>query len=285
LSRKICTMLQEDTQWPYYMDWTFTATTPLAEAWLAAPTSTEQRNLLGAAWPEDWPKTESIKLRKLTVDQYRRSSLPTSLHGIFRILHDAIEFHEISILPEPEILPLKENDWNRYCRTVVRFILTPIEELRTTDTIKINPINISRSSVHFPDNPAVRSQNPTFPAAITPHPPRVDVFIHVARMLNLDNPSEAVDIARSWTNDRLENVGIPKQFRSDFFPPLPPRNSDLDEQSDQDSQQEDDLLTVDGLSDSSNDSSHSPSPRPHLTNTGEPRPGHARNGTSRPPPQ
>jgi hypothetical protein len=100
-----------------------------------------------------------------------------------------------------------------------------------------------------------------------------------------DNPSEAVDIARSWTNDRLENVGIPKQFRSDFFPPLPPRNSDLDEQSDQDSQREDDLLTVDGLSDSSNDSSHSPSPRPHLTNTGEPRPGHARNGTSRPPPQ
>ncbi len=50
-------------------------------------------------------------------------------------------------------------------------------ELRHTDTIKINPINISRSSVHFPDNPDTRSQNPTFPAAIVPHPPRVDVFI------------------------------------------------------------------------------------------------------------
>ena len=93
-----------------------------------------------------------------------------------------------------------------------------------------------------------------------------------------DNPSEAVDIARSWTNDRLENVGIPKQFRSDFFPPLPPRNSDIDEQSDQDSQQEDDLLTVDGLSDSSNDSSHCPSPRLRLTNTGTPRSWLARNG-------
>lgn len=265
LGTKICGMLREDTQWPFFMDWTFTATTPLAEAWFAAPTSLEQRNLLGSAWPPEWSKTDTIKLRRLSVDQYRRTSLPKSLHGLFKILHDAIEFHEISLQPEPERLPLKNNDWNRYCRTVVRMILTPIEALRNTDTIIINPINVSRSSLHFPDNSKNRSQNPTFPQAITPHPPRVDVFTNTSRILTARTPSEAIDIARSWTNIRLENLGIPKQFPNDSFPALPPRTSDLDEPSNEDSQQEDDLLTIDGLSDSATSSSNSPSP-PTRTN-------------------
>ena len=195
LGTKICKMLREDTQWPFFMDWTFTATTPLVEAWFAAPTSLEQRNLLGSAWPPEWSKTETIKLRRLSVDQYRRSSLPKSLRGLFRVLHDAIEFHEISLHPEPERLPLKNNDWNRYCRAVVRMIITPIEVLRTTDTIRINPINVSRSSLHFPDNSLNRSQNPTFPQAIAPHSPRLDVFSNISRIFTARTSSEAIVIA------------------------------------------------------------------------------------------
>jgi hypothetical protein len=91
----------------------------------------------------------------------------------------------------------------------------------------------------------------------------LDVFTNISRILTAKTPSEAIDIARSWTNFRLENLGIPKQFPNDTFPALPPRtSSDLDEPSDEDSQQEDDLLTVDGLSDSTTGSSNSPSPPP-----------------------
>jgi hypothetical protein len=77
----------------------------------------------------------------------------------------------------------------------VRMIIAPIEVLRNTDTIRINPINVSRSSLHFPDNSKNRSQDPTFPQAITPHSPRLDVFSNISRILTARTTSEAIVIA------------------------------------------------------------------------------------------
>ena len=262
LGTHTCQMLRYDIQWPYYMDWTFTATTSLAEAWFAAPTSTEQRNLLGADWPAEWSKTTKVALRKLQPHQFRRTSLPKSLHWLFRCLHDAIKFHEISLEPPPTQLPTKNNDWNAYCTTVVQLILSPIELIRQTTTITINPINFSRSSVHNPDNSLNRSQNPTFPAAILPHPPRLDVFNHVSLILQARNVAEAIEVAKAWTNRRLETLGPPKLFPPLVFPLLPSRTAaESDDPMDLDEPADDDLFTVDGLS-SSSDSSPHPTPSP-----------------------
>jgi hypothetical protein len=65
--------------WAFTLNWSMQAATPLVEAWFAAPTSLDQRNLLGPAWPACWSKTDIITTRtNLDPSKYHRHVISQS---------------------------------------------------------------------------------------------------------------------------------------------------------------------------------------------------------------
>jgi ribonuclease HI len=208
--------------WAFHLDWSFQLSTPLVEAWLAAPTSETQRLLVRSVWPEEWSKTAIIQTHmKIDPDLYCRQTLVNSKKGkgllqLFDLIRDALANGEISTVPAfPELtaaatakLSTAKTYQAPFQSAALILIFTPIEILRRRVSIFVNPASIS-----YPDRV-------NFPDTLRPFPPRLDTHHRVSDMLSLtDRPDLCIGAARIWARQQMQ---IGRIDSPSFFPEPPP---------------------------------------------------------------
>jgi hypothetical protein len=206
--------------WGFHLDWSFQLSTPLVEAWLAAPTSIAQRHLVRSVWPEDWSKTAIIKTHmKINPDLYCRQTLVNSRKGkgllqLFDLIRDALANGEISSAPAfPALtaaatakLSTAKTHQAPFQSAALILIFTPIEIIRRHYSFFVNPASISYPDrVNFPDN-------------LQPFPPRPETYQKVNDMLSL-SPDDCVVSSRLWAQRQMQ---IGRIDSPSFFPDLPP---------------------------------------------------------------
>ncbi len=206
--------------WSFLLDWSFQLSTPLVEAWLAAPNSTAQRYLVRSVWPEDWSKTAIIQTHmKIHPDLYCRQTLVNSRKGkgllqLFDLIRDALANGEIATIPAFPALTAAATAKLSTAKTyqapfqsaALILIFTPIDILRRRVRILVNPASIS-----YPDRV-------NFPDTLRPFPPRLDTYHQVSDMLSL-SPDNCVLSARLWAQRQMQ---IGRTESPSFFPDLPP---------------------------------------------------------------
>ncbi len=206
--------------WGFHLDWSFQLSTPLVEAWLAAPTSIAQRYLVRSAWPEDWSKTTTIKTHmKINPELYCRQTLVNSRKGkgllqLFDLIRDALANGEISSAPAfPALtaaatakLSTAKTHQAPFQSAALILIFTPIEILRRRYSFFVNPASIS-----YPDRV-------NFPDTLQPFPPRSETYHQVNDMLSL-SPDDCVVSSRLWAQRQMQ---IDRIDSPSFFPDLPP---------------------------------------------------------------
>lgn len=237
---------------------------PLVEAWLAAPTSIEQRNLMGPAWPASWPKTSIITTRtNLDPALYKRNTLAKSKEGAPLVfLHDlirgALASGEVTTNPPFPIITATAQAKQAQGTTqwfvpfdaaALILIYTPIEILRRQYTFTINPLSSTR--------------NCDFPPDIIPFPPRLDTFHRMQDRRMLDLPQiDAICAAHEWALDQLSHG---RKYPSTEFPatpadiPGPPTDSESDAESNSDF---DGIISTSSEDDTSDSNDEQPLPRP-----------------------
>jgi hypothetical protein len=206
--------------WSFHLDWSFQLSTPLVEAWLAAPTSTLQRYLVRSVWPEEWSKTAIIQTHmKIDQDLYCRQTLVNSRKGtgllqLYDLIRDALANGEISSVPAFPALTAAATAKLSTARThqapfqsaALILIFTPIEILRRRHSFFVNPASISYPDrVNFPDN-------------LRPFPPRSETYHQVSDMLSL-SPDDCIHSARLWARRQMQTGRIDSPS---FFPDPPP---------------------------------------------------------------
>jgi hypothetical protein len=257
------------------------ASTPLVEAWFAAPTSVDQRNLIGPSWPANWPKTNIITTRNKTdPGNYNRKVLAGSKQGpcllfLYDLIQEALASGELT--SEPPFPPFSESAQTRrdqgiktnfvpYEAAAVSLIFTPIEILRQQYSFKINPINHTRDA--------------DFPPNIVPFTPRLETFTHMMECFHLSDVDEvsAVQAAHDWAINQMNlNRAFPRNEFPDPPPDIPGPPSDAESEPDIEF---DEIIIATSDSDS-NDTSPSPPPRaPPSSLSGR---GRARNAATRRP--
>jgi hypothetical protein len=193
--------------------------TPLVEAWFAAPTSFLQRKLLGPDWPSDWPTDTVIETRtKKSPELYERSTIRISVKGsrllvLFDLIREALSSGELTTDPPfphfPETVQAKQaqgvhHHFVAFDSAAVMLIFTPIEIWRQQGrSFLINPINVTIKA--------------DLPATIVPFPPRLEVYTRLFFSLHLPT-AECIAEAAEWSSDQME---ANRRFPRDFFPPLP----------------------------------------------------------------
>ena len=205
--------------WAFSLNWSMLHSTPLVEAWLAAPTSILQRTLIGAAWPSGWAKDTIIQTRnKKSPELYERSTIAISVQGrsllfLFDLIREALVSGELTSNPPfprfPAAIQAKQaqgvhHNFVPFDAAAVMLIFTPIEIWHQQGrSFLINPINVTR--------------NADLPATITPFPPRAEVYSRLFFSFPL-SAAECIAEAAEWTSDQMETN---RRFPRDFFPPLP----------------------------------------------------------------
>jgi hypothetical protein len=198
------------------------AATPLVEAWFAAPTSLDQRNLLGPAWPASWSKTDIITTRKnLDPGKYNRHVISESTKGaplvfLYDLIRDALTSGELTTDPPfphfPETVQAKQaqgvhHHFVAFDSAAVMLIFTPIEILRRQVSIFINPISISnRANVNFPDN-------------LRPFAPRELKFFQVTEMTDYAATPDA--IVRGARSQARAQMNLGRHFSPEHLPAFP----------------------------------------------------------------
>ena len=211
--------------WSFYLNWSMMRSTPLVEAWLAAPSSILQRDLIGSDWPRDWPKTATIQTRKKSNPEgYQRQVLSKAAHGpsllfLFDLIREALLSGELICDPPFPQLTASEiakqsrgvrRNFIPYEAAAVMLIFTPIDVWRQEGrSFYINPINSTR--------------NADLPTSIVPFPPRPEVYTRLFFSLQLPI-GEGIADAAEWARDQM-NAGHP----SHFFPALPVNLPDFPE--------------------------------------------------------
>jgi ribonuclease HI len=262
--------------WAFSLNWSMQASSPLVEAWFAAPTSIDQRNMIGPAWPASWPKTSVITTRnKVDAALYDRNTIANSKEGppltfLFDLIRGALASGEITTDPP---FPLHtataqaKKDQGTSTKWFVPFeaaavtlIFTPIEILRQRYTFTINPLNSTR--------------NCDFPPDITPFPPRLDTFLRVQQSILLPE-TDAIRAAHDWALDQMSHG---RTYLSTEFPatpadiPGPPTDeSDPDTNSDFDG-----IVTASSDDDSNDSNDEQLPPSPAARNLSGPAPASAR---------
>ena len=206
--------------WSFSLNWSLLRSTPLVEAWLAAPTSIQQRELIGPAWPPDWPKTTVIQSRKKQdPNLYERQTLAGATNGptllfLYDLIREALLSGELTTTPPfplftAEITAKQAQgltfNYSPYAAAAVKLIFIPIDIWRQQGvTFFINPINITKHA--------------DLPASIIPLCPRLDVYTRI--LLSLQLPAtECIAEAAEWASDQMESGRlIPRHY----FPILPP---------------------------------------------------------------
>jgi hypothetical protein len=207
--------------WVFSLNWSLLQSTPLVEAWLAAPTSTQQRSLIGAAWPSDWPTHTIIQTRNKTDPAlYQRSVISISVKGrsllfLFDLIREALVSGELTTDPPfprfTAAVEAKQAQGTRHTfaafeSAAVALIFTPIEIWRRQGrSFFINPINVTMKA--------------DLPATIARFSPRLEVYTKLLPSLQT-NASAAVctALAAEWARDQME---ANRRYPRDFFPPLP----------------------------------------------------------------
>ena len=205
--------------WAFHLDWSLQLSAPLVEAWFAAPTNHDQRDLIRPAWPANWSTTEVIKTHmKIDPALYCRQTLINkkggkSLLQLYDLIRDALAAGELTTNPPFPTLTsdaiAKQDTASThqaaYQSAALIMIFTPIEILRQQVSIFINPISISNGAhVNFPDN-------------LRPFAPRESKFFQVNDILQ-HTPDLCVRGARMQARHQM-NLG--RHFPPDFFPALP----------------------------------------------------------------
>jgi hypothetical protein len=240
--------------WAHHLNWSLQKSTPLVEAWLAAPTSTQQRQLLGPAWPPSWPMTTVIQTRsKIHPDNYVRQTLSQSQQGpsllfLYDLIREALQFGELSSSPPlPQISALAANKHAQgQSRTFVPFesaalmlIFTPIQIWRDMGyTFLIHP------------------KRPDRPPSLTPFTPRLEVFTRIWFSFHLPD-SECIAEAREWALTQM-NYGRTQPHTS--FPDIPTDIPGLSTDSEADDDHDFDDIIEPSTDDNDSNSESPPSP-------------------------
>ena len=239
--------------WAHHLNWCLQKSTPLVEAWLAAPTSAQQRQLIGSAWPESWPMNTVIETRtKLDPGNYNRQTLNKSKEGmsllfLYDLIREALHSGELSSTPPlPRITDLaaakraegQVRNFVPYESAALWLIFTPIHIWRAQGySFRIHPTRADR------------------PPALTPFAPRLEVFTHTSSLLRLPEQSVIAE-SRSWALSQMESGRI---WPRTSFPEIP---ADIpgpatDSESDDD-YLFDDIIEPDSSDDDDADSDSSP---------------------------
>ena len=205
--------------WAFSLNWSMLQSTPLVEAWLAAPTSFLQRTLIGSAWPSDWPKDTVIQTRtKIGPEQYERSHIANSVQGrsllfLFDLIREALTSGELTSnppFPRFSVTAQAKQDqgvhrfFTPFAAAAVMLIFTPIEIWRQQGRLfSINPINVTMKA--------------DLPATIVPFPPRLETYTRLFFSYQLPTV-ECIADAAEWGSDQME---ANRRFHREFFPPLP----------------------------------------------------------------
>jgi hypothetical protein len=205
--------------WAFSLNWSMLQSTPLVEAWFAAPTSFLQRTLIGPDWPSDWPKDTVIETKtKKSPELYERSTIAISVQGrrllvLFDLIREALTSGELTTDPPfprfPAAVQAKQAQgvhhfFVPFDAAAVMLIFTPIEIWRQQGrSFSINPINVTLKA--------------DLPATIVPFPPRLEVYTRLFFSLHLPI-AECIAEAADWSSDQME---ANRRFPRDFFPPLP----------------------------------------------------------------
>jgi hypothetical protein len=241
------------------------ASTPLVEAWFAAPTSLDQRNLLGPAWPESWSKTAVITTRKnLDPGKYQRYVLSMSTKGaplvfLYDLIREALTSGELTTDPPFPIFTeaaqarqdLGKSRWFApYEAAAVTMIFTPVEIFRRSYSCTINPLNRTRTA--------------DFPASIKPFAPRLSTYTRMRDCFLIPDEGDAISAAHDWAIEQMEHG---KAHPKTSFPALPadipgpPSDAEAEFESDFD-----DIISASSDSDNSDASSPTaPPPRPRTS--------------------
>jgi hypothetical protein len=251
--------------WAFSLNWSMQAATPLVEAWFAAPTSLDQRNLLGPAWPASWSKTSTITTRtNLDPDKYHRHVISQSTNGaplvfLYDLIREALTSGELTTNPPFPIFSEaaqarqdqgKSRWFAPYEAAAVTMIFTPVEILRHRYSFTINPQNHTR--------------NADFPPSIQPFPPRLSTYTRM-RDCFVPNEHDAIRAAHEWA---LDQMGQGRTHPCTSFPaipaaiPGPPSDTEAEPVSDFD-----DVISTSNNSDSSDDTSPTGPPRPQRSRT------------------
>ena len=205
--------------WAFHLDWSLQLSAPLVEAWLAAPSSISQRDLIRQAWPAHWSKTSVIQTHmKIDSACYCRQTLinkkGNSLLQLYDLIREALAAGEISTNPPyPELTAAAiakqataSTHQAAYQSAALILIFTPIEILRQQVTILVNPISFTNSNARA-----------NFPDTLRPFAPRESVFHQVSDMLSL-SPDLCVVAARGLAQRQM-NLG--RHHPQNSFPDLP----------------------------------------------------------------
>ena len=191
--------------WSFSLNWSLLRSTPLVEAWLAAPSSTLQRHLIGPAWPSDWSTTAAIQTRKkMDPNLYDRHVLSQATNGpslvfLYDLIREALLSGELTSTPPfprftAEIIAKQAqgvtSNFSPYAAAAVKLILTPIDIWREQGVaFFINPINLTKHA--------------DIPASFIPFSPRPVVYNRLLFSFQLP-ATECIDEAAEWASDQME---------------------------------------------------------------------------------
>jgi hypothetical protein len=244
--------------WAHQLNWSMQKSTPLVEAWFAAPSSIQQRQLIGPAWPSSWPMTTVIQTRsKIHPDNYVRQTLSQSQQGpsllfLYDLIREALQFGELSSSPPlPPISALatskraqgQARNFIPFESAALMLIFTPIQVWRDMGySFQIHPTRADR------------------PPSLTPFTPRLAVFTEVWFSFQLPD-QECIAEARTWALAQM-NFGRTQPRTS--FPDIPVDIPGLPTDSEADDDQDFDDIIEPSSDDSDSDSDSPPSPLLHL---------------------
>jgi ribonuclease HI len=252
--------------WAFSLNWSLQAATPLVEAWFAAPTSLDQRNLLGPAWPASWSKTDTITTRtNLDPDKYHRHVISQSTNGaplvfLYDLIREALTSGELTTNPPFPIFTEaaqarqdqgKSRWFAPYEAAAVIMIFTPVEILRQRYSFTINPLN--------------RTRNADFPPGIKPFTPRLSTYTHMRDCFLIPDEIDAIRAAHEWALDQMDHGRTHPRTSFPVIPadiPGPPSDSEAEPDFDFD-----DVISTSNDSDSSYDATPTGSPGPHRSRT------------------
>jgi hypothetical protein len=267
--------------WAFTLNWSMQASSPLVEAWLAAPTSVDQRNLVGSAWPVSWSKTNVITTRtKLDSALYTRNIFSKSKEGpplvfLYDLIRGALASGEVTTNPPFPLITATAQARKAQGTTqwfvpfeaaAAILILTPIEILRQQYTFTINPLNCTKTC--------------DFPPDIEPFLPRRSTFDRMQAFSRMSG-DDTITAAHEWALDQMSHGRT--YSRTDFpaIPadiPGPPTDSDSDPESSSDF---DEIVSASSGDDSSDISDDQPLPPPPARSLGRRAPASARAQQSR----
>jgi len=250
--------------WAFSLNWSMQAATPLVEAWFAAPTSLDQRNLLGPAWPASWSKTDIITTRKnLDPGKYNRHVISESTKGaplvfLYDLIRDALTSGELTTDPPFPIFTeaaqarqdLGNSRWfSPYEAAAVSMIFTPIEIFRQRYSCTIHPLNRTRTA--------------DFPPSIKPFSPRLSTYTRMRDCFLIPDEVAAITAAHEWAVEQMEHGSTHPSTSFPMIPadiPGPPSDIEAEFNSDFDD-------FVSSASDSDSSDVASPTGPPHRSRT------------------